>query len=117
MERNAVGGFGFVQGAAAGVELRADFLEPRFQGLGDEFFVEAAGEGRHSGDCRSGICLKSRVDWTRSGRLRGYHPGVGPRFDDSNLTGRLIEALFERDAFTFGSSIMATNCLSYGFAV
>ena len=31
----------------AGVELRADLLQPRFQSLGDEFFVEAAGEGRH----------------------------------------------------------------------
>jgi hypothetical protein len=36
----------------AGVELRADLLQPRFQSLGDEFFVEAAGEGRHCWDCR-----------------------------------------------------------------
>jgi hypothetical protein len=32
--------------SAAGVELRADLLEGGFQGLGDEFFVEAAREGR-----------------------------------------------------------------------
>lgn len=52
VEGDAVGGFGFVERAAAGVELRADLLQPRFQGLGDEFLVEAAGEGRHWGDCR-----------------------------------------------------------------
>lgn len=45
---DAVGGLGFVEGAPAGVELRADLLQPRFQGLGDEFFVEATREGRHS---------------------------------------------------------------------
>jgi hypothetical protein len=48
---HAVGGFGFVEGAPAGVELRADLPQPRFQGLGDEFFIQAAGEGRHCGDC------------------------------------------------------------------
>jgi hypothetical protein len=35
------------------VELRTDLLQPRFQGLGDEFFVEATREGRHCWDCRS----------------------------------------------------------------
>ena len=48
VEGYAVGGLGLVEGAAACVELRADLLEGGFEGLGDEFFVEAARQGRHS---------------------------------------------------------------------
>lgn len=55
VEGKAVGCFGHVQRPAACVELRADLLQPCFQGLGDEFLVEAAGEGRHCRDCRSGV--------------------------------------------------------------
>ena len=36
-------------------------------------------------------------------------PARGPRFDGSNLTGRLMKALFEREPSHFGTSIMARN--------
>lgn len=92
----------------------ADLLQPRFPGLGDEFFVEAKGR-----DGIGGIVGEvTAADRTSPGGLGGYHPRAGPRFDGSNLTGRLMNALFgECSSQPPGSPIMTPNDLSYGCAV